>query len=73
MRLITVRVKPGARIAAVREEHGLYVVSTPARPEAGKANHAVIVLLAKHLGIAPSLLRIVRGSTSKTKMVQILG
>lgn len=70
MRLLTVRVKPGAKESSVREEHGMFVVSTPARPEAGKANQAVIRLLAEKLGVAPSTLRIVRGSTSRTKMVQ---
>jgi uncharacterized protein YggU (UPF0235/DUF167 family) len=71
MKIVTVRVKPGARVESVREEHGLVFISTPAHPEHGKANHEVIKLLAAHLKVAPSLLRIVRGSTSRTKMVEV--
>ncbi len=66
------RVKPGSRLESVREEHGIYMISTPAHAEKGKANHAVIKLLAAHLAVAPSTLRVVRGSTSRTKMVEVL-
>lgn len=70
MTFITVRVKPGAKVSSIREEHGVFVVCTPARPEAGKANKAVLKLLAEHLKVAPSLLDVVHGSTSRTKVIR---
>lgn len=66
---LTVRVYPGSRETSVREEGGQYLVRVPAHPEAGKANAAMLTALAEHLGVPPSTLRIVHGSTSRTKMV----
>ena len=42
-----------------------------APPEAGKANSAVVSLLAEHLGIAKSQVRMVRGQASRDKVVLI--
>src|ERR1051325_856458 len=42
-------------------------------PEDGKANKALTALLAKHLGVAPSAVRILRGGTSRLKLVAIEG
>jgi uncharacterized protein len=44
-----------------------------AAPEAGKANAALIVLLAKRLGIAKSRVAIVSGETARMKIVDIAG
>lgn len=68
MTFITVRVKPGKRTDSVREENGIILVTTTARPEAGRANKAVQKLLAAHLKVAPSTLELVHGSTSRTKV-----
>ncbi|MXY21213.1 MAG: DUF167 domain-containing protein [Dehalococcoidia bacterium] len=46
-------------------------VTTP--PDRGKANDAVVKLLAKRLGISRSAVRIVRGHTSRSKVVRISG
>lgn len=67
---LSVRVYPGSRVASVREENGQYLVRVTARPEAGKANAAMLKALAEHLGVAPSTLRVVHGSSSRTKMVE---
>ncbi len=48
-------------------------IKVAAAPEDGKANKAVIALLAKHLGVAPSRLTIIRGETSRKKMVHVAG
>lgn len=68
MTFLEVRVKPGKRADSVREENGIILVCTRARPEAGKANEAVRKLLAAHLGVAPGTLELVHGSTSRTKV-----
>lgn len=43
-----------------------------AKPHEGAANDAVLALLADALGIATSRLRMLRGATSRDKLVQIL-
>ncbi|MCX6577491.1 MAG: DUF167 domain-containing protein [Candidatus Aminicenantes bacterium] len=48
-----------------------YKVSVIAAPTKGKANAEVIGLLAQHLGIARSQLKIVRGETSRHKLVVV--
>jgi uncharacterized protein len=42
-------------------------------PEAGKANAALIALLAKRLGVAKSRVAIVGGETARMKIVDIAG
>lgn len=44
-----------------------YVVRSTVVPERGKANDAVVKLLAKHLNVAPSLLELVSGGKSREK------
>ena len=48
-----------------------YRVMTTASPEAGKANQAVIKLLAKHLGVAASLITLISGGNARDKVFQI--
>ena len=66
-------VKTGASRSEVTERDGVLTVLTSARPVAGQANAAVIKLLAEYLDVAPSLIRIARGSTARTKCVEIYG
>jgi uncharacterized protein YggU (UPF0235/DUF167 family) len=40
-----------------------------AKPEDGKANAAVIDLVAQGLGVAPSRLTLLRGATSRDKLL----
>ncbi|MDD8020686.1 MAG: DUF167 domain-containing protein [Acidobacteriota bacterium] len=40
-------------------------------PDRGKANAELLTLLADYFGLAPSKLRIIRGATSRTKLVEI--
>jgi uncharacterized protein len=44
-----------------------------APPEDGKANAAVIALLAKALGVAKSAISVVSGATDRRKLVEIRG
>ena len=43
------------------------------RPEKGRANEAVIRLLARHLDLPRTSLSIVRGATSRDKLVEVDG
>jgi uncharacterized protein (TIGR00251 family) len=69
---IRLRVKPGARRDGIVGPHGgALKVTVAASPERGKANRAVLDLLAGALGLAPSSLEIVAGETSPDKIVLI--
>lgn len=73
---LLIKVTPKAsqnRIKADPQSDGsiLYRVYVTAAAEDGKANAAVIELIAKHLGIAKSKVSIVRGQTSRDKMIKI--
>ena len=73
-RIIAVTVKPGAsKREVVAAPDGSFTVRTTKIPEDGKANEDVVELLAKHLGIAKSRIRIVRGHSSRKKQVEIGG
>ncbi|MFT4014255.1 MAG: DUF167 domain-containing protein [Paracoccus sp. (in: a-proteobacteria)] len=69
--LITVRVTPRAARNAVIAQEGTLRVTVTTVPEDGKANAAVIKLLAKSLGIAKSRLVLVKGATSRDKTFRI--
>lgn len=48
-------------------------VAVTAAPEDGKANDAVIALLAKEIGVAKSAISVVAGATDRRKIVEIRG
>ena len=60
-----------ARKESVEEKDGVLVVWVTKVPEKGKANEAVIKLLAKHFKVAKSEVKIVRGMTGRNKVVEI--
>ena len=69
---LRVRVKPGARKSAIGAAHGgALKVSVATAAERGKANRAVIELLASALGLPASAVTIVAGKTSQDKIVEI--
>lgn len=70
-----VRVTPNASADEISLPAGdschLLAIRTSATPEHGKANEAVLRLLAKALDLPVSSLAIVRGATSGNKLVRI--
>ncbi|MEO5604139.1 MAG: DUF167 domain-containing protein [Novosphingobium sp.] len=68
---LAVRVTPGARSAGLEIAEGRLLAKVRVKPEDGKANAAVLELLAEALGTAPSRLRLLRGATSRDKLVGI--
>lgn len=48
-----------------------YKVRVLAPPSKGKANKEVIKIIADHFGLPPSLVHIVRGRTSRDKVVAV--
>jgi uncharacterized protein YggU (UPF0235/DUF167 family) len=68
---LAVRVTPRAARNDMRMgDHGLRIHVT-APPEGGKANRAVIKLLARGLGIAPSRLVLLRGASGRDKVFRV--
>ncbi|WP_270728345.1 DUF167 domain-containing protein [Shimia sp. Alg240-R146] len=69
---IAVRVTPKAsRNAVVVQDDGIRVYVTVV-PEGGKANAAVMKLLAKEIGIAKSRLKLIRGDTARDKVFRVV-
>ena len=71
---IDIRVAPRSSRDAVLGEHaGALKVALTAPPVDGEANAALIVFLAKKLGVAARQIRIVHGERGKTKLLEVEG
>ena len=68
---LAVRVTPGARIEALEIVDGRLLAKVRAKPEDGKANAAVLELVASALALAPSRVALLRGATSREKLLRI--
>lgn len=68
---IALRVTPRARRNAVTLEGDVIRVHVTAPPEDGKANAAVVQLLAKALGVAKTRLTLTRGASSRDKRFRL--
>ncbi len=68
---LAVRVTPGARVQGLALGEGQVEVKVRAKPQDGEANNAVLALLAQALGCAPSQVHLLRGATSRAKLVQL--
>jgi uncharacterized protein YggU (UPF0235/DUF167 family) len=71
--IVVVRVKPGSRKGPLVEADadGELTIYVPERAVEGKANEAVVKLLAKHLGVPRSRLELVSGATSRVKRFRV--
>jgi len=70
--ILKVRVRPGAREESVRELSGDELeVRVSAPPQKGKANERVRELLAEHFGVSRSRVRILKGESSRRKLIEI--
>jgi uncharacterized protein (TIGR00251 family) len=70
---LLVRVSPRASRNLVEVREGTVRVCVTSASTDGQANSAVIELLAKKLGVAKSNLTIVRGDTSRDKLLEVAG
>ena len=70
---LSLRVVPGARVERTAIENGTLKIWLRTAPEDGKANKAVLAILAKLLGISVSQLEITHGQTARDKRVRVLG
>ncbi len=68
---LAVRVTPGARSEGLEIVDGRLLAKVRAKPEAGAANAAVAALVAAALGLARSEVTLLRGATSREKLLGI--
>ncbi len=69
---IWVTVKLRAKTEGVRKtDEGQYLASVHAPPQKGKANEALIELLANYFSVPKSSVRIIRGQTGRRKLIEI--
>ncbi len=72
--ILPVRAHPGARRNEIRGEHdGALRVAVTQAPEKGKANKAIVELLAKALGVRKGQFELISGETSTQKRFLIRG
>lgn len=71
---VRVRVSPGARKTELAGRHGDgWKVRVSAPPEDGRANDAVLDLLAERVGLSRRALSIVSGQKGRDKVVEMTG
>jgi hypothetical protein len=68
---IQVKVKPNSRTEELSREGDGFVVKVKEPPKEGKANQAVIKLLAQHFGVPQSQVRILSGFRSRDKVIEV--
>ena len=72
MKLLQIRVKPHARVAArTAQTDGSWLAQVTVLPIDGRANDAVIRLVAEHFGVRRAQVRIKSGASSHSKRVEI--
>lgn len=72
---LRVHVQPGARSAGVagREADGALKVRVREPAREGRANDAVIALLAEMIRVPRGALQVVRGATARHKLIEVRG
>jgi uncharacterized protein YggU (UPF0235/DUF167 family) len=72
LKALTVRVVPNVKIQKVLAQESVLKIWVNAPAHHGKANRAVIELLAKHLNVKKRRLRLLRGEKSHIKSFVLL-
>lgn len=74
MRTLRLKVKPGSREESLTEQDdGTWLARVKAPPVDGKANAAVIALVAAHFGLRKAQVTIRSGASARLKLVQLEG
>jgi uncharacterized protein (TIGR00251 family) len=68
---IQVTVKPNSRTEKLSREGNSFIAKVKEPPKEGRANQAVIRLLAEHFGVSQSQVRILSGFRSRNKVVEV--
>jgi uncharacterized protein (TIGR00251 family) len=68
---IQIKVKPSSKTEELSQKGESFIVKVKEPPKEGKANQAVIKLLAEHFGVPQSQVRILSGFRSRNKVVEV--
>ena len=68
---IQVKVKPSSKTEELSREGDSFVIKVKEPPKEGKANQAVIKLLAEHFGVPQSQVRILSGFRNRNKLIEV--
>lgn len=69
---IIIKAKPGAKEDRIEKiDEANYIVHVKAPPIDGKANAAIIILLARHFDVSQSLVEIISGHMARVKVIEI--
>jgi len=68
---IQVKVKPNSKTEELSQEGDSFIARVREPPKEGKANQAVIKLLAAHFGVRQSQVRILSGFRSRNKVIEV--
>ena len=71
MPIIHIKVIPGAKKNSLKSENDQLKVYLTAPPVDGKANEALIEYLAEYYGVRKSMVTIIKGLKSRSKIVSI--
>ena len=72
MRTLKLKVKPGSRDESlIEQDDGTWVARVKAQPVDGKANAALIALIAAHFGLRKAQVSIKSGTSGRMKLVQL--
>ncbi|MBQ3785595.1 MAG: DUF167 domain-containing protein [Alphaproteobacteria bacterium] len=70
-KIFNIRVTPHAKQNKVVENDGILRVYTTVAPENGRANNAVVELLAEYFDVPKSRITILKGLTGRNKVVTV--
>ena len=72
MKKLLVKVKPNARENSIRQfQDSTWIAEVKAPPKDGKANRALIKVIAKQFNVTKSQVSIRRGKSGRTKLIQL--
>jgi len=72
-RRLEVRVKPNAKVAGLEQQpDGTWIARVKAPPVEGKANEALIALVAEHFGVRKAQVTIRIGASGRLKQLEIV-
>ena len=72
MKTLRIKVKPGSRTSGLEAlPDGSWLARIKAPPVDGKANHELVVLVARHFAVRRSQVSIKSGASGRTKRVEI--
>ena len=69
---IQVKAKPNSKTEEVSQKGDSFIVKVKEPPKEGKANQAVIRLLAQHFDVPQNRVRILSGFRSRNKIIEVV-